>query len=465
MPQSDVCDNTRVETDLPQPATKVVVLGLGYVGCVSAACLAGLGNRVVGVDRDEFKVTAVNRGKSPFYEPDLENLVAQGLAEGRLSATTNLAEALPGADVAFICVGTPSDSNGNLDVTHIRRVCEEVARCRPAGSRMVLAVRSTVFPGTCDEVVRPIVGADVPLVSHPEFLREGTAVRDFMEPSLVVIGSSEPEAAERVASVYRNLNAEIHRVSLRTAEIIKYACNAFHALKISFANEFGTLASRLGIDPVEALSVFCRDEKLNISPAYLKPGFAFGGSCLPKDLRALIYRAGRLDLDLPLLRSILPSNREHLERGIHSALALSGRIGIYGLSFKENTDDIRESPVVALIEQLIGKGRDIRIFDPHIRLANVYGSNLSFVTKALPHIGRLVLNGTDELFAWAQHIILTQKPQGEFAKRLQSSGLPTIDLTTMRPEPHPGDGGEPYALVSPLRDDAMSDAPEWQKPV
>lgn len=401
------------------------------MGCVSAACLAHLGNQVIGVDRDELKVDAVKRGESPFYEPELDSLVAQGLASGRLSATTDLTEALERADLAFVCVGTPSDSNGNLDLTHVRRVCEEIARRRVPGKRLVLAIRSTVFPGTCEDVVRPIVGPDVLLASHPEFLREGTAVRDFMEPSLIVIGGSDSEAVERVAQVYSSLHAEISRVSLRSAEMIKYACNSFHALKIGFANEVGTLAGSLGVDPAEVMSTLCRDTRLNISPAYLKPGFAFGGSCLPKDLRALVYRSSRLDLELPLLKSILPSNHEHLERSIQAALALSGTIGIYGLAFKENTDDIRESPVVALIERLIGKGREVRIFDPHIRLDTIYGSNLSFVTTALPHIGRLMVNNAEELLAGSRHIVIAQKAQPGFLERLAKSGLPALDLTSL----------------------------------
>jgi GDP-mannose 6-dehydrogenase len=216
--------------------------------------------------------------------------------------------------------------------------------------------------------------------------------------------------------------------------MIKYTCNAFHALKIGFANEIGTLSGKLGVSPEEVMATVCRDEKLNISAAYLKPGFAFGGSCLPKDLRALVYRAGRTGLELPLLKSILPSNREHLERSILRVLDVSGRIGVYGLAFKENTDDIRESPVVALIEHLIGKGREIRIFDPHIRLANIYGSNLSFVTKALPHISRLMVESAEELLAWAEHIVVAQKPQGDFAQRLQNTSLPALDLTTMQAE-------------------------------
>ena len=418
-------------TNLEQQQSGVVVLGLGYVGCVSAACLAHLGNRVIGVDRDALKVDAVNRGESPFYEPQLDGLVAEGLSSGRLSATTDLSSALASAGLIFICVGTPSDANGNLDLSHIRRVCEEIARVRRPGTRPVLAVRSTVFPGTGEEVVRPIVGADIPIVSHPEFLREGSAVRDFMEPSLIVVGGDDPSAVESVAALYRTLNAEVSRVSLRTAEMIKYACNSFHALKIAFANEVGTLAGRLDVNPAEVLDTLCRDTRLNISPAYLKPGFAFGGSCLPKDLRALVYRSSRLDLELPLLKSILPSNHEHLARTIQMALALTGPIGIYGLAFKENTDDIRESPVVTLIEQLIGKGREVRIYDPHIRFENIYGSNLSFVTKALPHIGRLMLNSAEELLGWAHHVIVAQKPVDAFRTSLQASGLPVLDVTTL----------------------------------
>jgi GDP-mannose 6-dehydrogenase len=416
-----------------QNNSAVVVLGLGYVGCVSAACLAHVGNRVIGVDRDEHKVTAVQSGKAPFFEPGLDELVADGLGSGRLSATTDLGEALREADLVFICVGTPSDSNGNLDLSHMRRVCEEIARHHPPGKRLVVAVRSTVFPGTCSDVVAPIIGHDVPIVSHPEFLREGTAVRDFMEPSLMVIGGEDQTAVERVASVYRGMTADICRVSLRTAEMIKYACNAFHALKIGFANEIGTLSRRLGVSPEEVMSTVCRDEKLNVSAAYLKPGFAFGGSCLPKDLRALVFRAGSTGLDLPLLKSVLPSNREHLDRSIRCALEITGKIAIYGLAFKENTDDIRESPVVTLIEGLIGKGRQIRIFDPHISLANIYGSNLSFVTKALPHIAQLMLNSLDDLFSWADTIVIAQKPQADFLKRLSESGLPAVDLTAIPP--------------------------------
>ena len=263
----------------------------------------------------------------------------------------------------MLCVGTPSQPNGNIDLSHLRRVCDDIsALLRRRTKRLIVAVRSTVFPGTCESLLETVFAQskDVEIVSNPEFLREGTAVKDFMEPSLLVVGGSTDEAARAVADLYAGLPGEVSIVSLRTAEMIKYTCNAFHAVKIGFANEIGSLASSLGVDPEQVMATMCRDTKLNISPAYLKPGFAFGGSCLPKDLRALTFRASRLDLKLPLLESVLPSNDEHLRRGIREVLELPGkRIGIFGLAFKEGTDDLRESPVITIIEHLIGKGRAV----------------------------------------------------------------------------------------------------------
>ena len=295
-----------------------------------------------------------------------------------------------------------------------------------------MAIRSTVFPGTTEELTGALL-AEYPLlaaVSNPEFLREGVAMRDFMDPSLVVVGGSDPQAVRKVADVYTPLGMEPCLVSLRTAEMIKYCCNAFHALKIAFANEVGALASRLCVSPHEVMETLCRDERLNISSAYLKPGFAFGGSCLPKDLRALTYRAMHMDLKLPLLESVLPSNQRHLERGIDRVLDLPGRIGIFGLAFKEDTDDLRESPVVAAIEQWVGKGRDVKIYDPHIRLDLIYGSNRNFILSALPHIGRLLVSGLEEVLAWCDYLVVTQKPAAEVARRITSAGKPVIDLAS-----------------------------------
>ncbi len=411
---------------------RVAVLGLGYVGCVTAACLAEIGHRVVGVDRDAFKVDCVRAGRAPFFEASLEEMVAENVASGRLSASVSLAEGLADADIALVCVGTPSQRNGNLGLDQLRRVAGEIGALVPGRNRpLVVAVRSTVYPGTCEEVVLPAMNGSplVAVVSNPEFLREGAAVRDFMQPSLLVVGGTDPAAVERVASLYRALPVKPCLVALRTAELIKYACNAFHAVKIAFANEVGTLAGELGIDGREVMETLCRDTSLNISPAYLKPGFAFGGSCLPKDLRALAYRASRLDLKLPLLESVLPSNQTHLERAIRLALELPGRrLGIFGLAFKENTDDLRESPVVQLLEALIGKGRRVRVYDPHIHLGEIYGSNQQYLLNAIPHIGSLLDENLETMLEGADHVLVAQKPAADMRTRLESSGKPLVDL-------------------------------------
>jgi GDP-mannose 6-dehydrogenase len=407
------------------------VFGLGYVGCVSAACLAEIGHHVIGIDLDDHKVNSINSGFAPFYEPGLADLVARGVARGMLTATTSVAKGLDGAEIALLCVGTPSERNGNLSLQQLRRVSEQIAHHLPPATPLIVAVRSTVFPGTCDDVVLAAFQSEhaVTVVSNPEFLREGSAVQDFMYPSLLVVGGGHRPSVDRVAGLYGGLPVEPCLVPLRTAEMIKYACNSFHALKIAFANEIGALSHALGIDGDDVMATLCRDVKLNVSSAYLKPGFAFGGSCLPKDLRALVFRASRLDLKLPLLQSVLPSNDEHLMRGVQAVLDLPAlRIGIFGLSFKENTDDLRESPVVALIEQLIGKGRDLRIFDPQIRLDQIYGSNRNFIFSAVPHIGRLLQEDLDALLSWAEHLVIAQKPAPEFLDRISSTALPVTDL-------------------------------------
>ena len=408
----------------------IAVVGLGYVGCVTGACLSSLGHRVVGIDRDEHKVQSVLAGKAPFFEPGLEDLISQNVSAGRYRATTSLAEGIAEADIALICVGTPSEKNGNLGLEQLRRVTSEIASSLPGRRKpLIVAIRSTVFPSTCEEVVMPLLGKDVRVVSNPEFLREGVAVKDFMEPSLVVVGGNDEGAVEQVASLYDLLDVPPCKVSLRTAEMIKYACNAFHATKIAFANEIGALSTSLGVDAQEVMRTVCEDTKLNASAAYLKPGFAFGGSCLPKDLRALVYRAGRLDLDLPLLKSVLPSNDQHLIRALNSVLELPGkRLGVIGLAFKENTDDLRESPVVAMLEQLIGKGREVRIFDPHIQLDAIYGSNRNFLLESIPHISRLLEPDVNRVLQWSDHLVLAQKQSETVMDRIRESGLPVLDL-------------------------------------
>ncbi|MCU0226900.1 MAG: nucleotide sugar dehydrogenase [Bryobacterales bacterium] len=419
---------------------KVAVLGMGYVGCVTAACLAKMGVRVAGVDKDAHKVENVLQGRAPFYEPGLQPIIEETIAAGLLTATTDIDTALEGADIALLCVGTPSARNGNLSTEQLERATAEIRGARSRQSpethskRLIVAVRSTVFPGTCDDIVLPALGSEsnTVVVANPEFLREGTAVKDFLVPSLVVVGGEDKDAVRTVASLYDPLGFPTCEVSLRTAEAIKYGCNAFHAVKISFANEFGSLCTSLGVSPSEVMETLCRDEKLNISTAYLRPGFAFGGSCLPKDLRALTYRAGRLDLSLPMLEAVLPSNSRHLQRSIQAVLDTGKeRVGVFGLAFKENTDDLRESPVVTLIEQIYGKGRKLFVFDPHIKLDEIYGTNRNFVFAAVPHIGKLVVPSVDEMIASSEVIVLTQSPGEVAADRIQASGLPVLDFTRL----------------------------------
>ncbi len=417
--------------DIPNDRARIAVFGLGYVGCVTAACLASLEHSVIGVDSDPHKIDNVRKARAPFYEPGLQEIVQATVRDGRFSATASPAEALADADIALLCVGTPSERNGNLGLDQLRRVMRDVAATLPSRKKpLIVALRSTVFPGTCEDIVIPALGghAGVTAVSNPEFLREGCAVKDFMEPSLVVVGGNEPASVQRVAAIYDRLQVEPCLVSLRTAEMIKYACNAFHAVKISFANEIGALASRLDVDGLEVMNTLCQDKKLNVSAAYLKPGFAFGGSCLPKDLRALTYRAARLDLKLPLLESAMPSNDRHLDRAIQAVLDLRGRIGIVGLAFKENTDDLRESPVVSLLEHLIGKGRELKVYDPHIQLDQIYGSNRDYILNAIPHIGKLLTSGFTEVGGWAEHLVVTQKPSPELLAEIRASKLPVLDL-------------------------------------
>jgi GDP-mannose 6-dehydrogenase len=302
---------------------------------------------------------------------------------------------------------------------------------RDSSRRLIVAIRSTVFPGTCREVILPALGGleNLRLVANPEFLREGVAVKDFMDPALIVVGGDDKEAVGTVASLYASLPGETAMVRLETAEMIKYACNAFHALKISFANEVGALCGKLAVPASEVMATLCKDTRLNTSPAYLKPGFAFGGSCLPKDLRALNYRTMRLDLRLPVLDSVLESNLRHLMRAVQVVADLpSRRLGILGLAFKENTDDLRESPVVILLEQLLGKGKDLRVHDPHIRIDEIYGANRAYIMESIPHIGRTMTSTLDELLGWADHIVLAQNPSAEARARILASGLPVLDL-------------------------------------
>jgi GDP-mannose 6-dehydrogenase len=412
---------------------QIAVFGLGYVGAVTAAGMASLGHTVIGVDRDPNKVSRIRAGKAPFFEPGLDELIRSTCAAGFLNATLSAEEAISDAEIALICVGTPSEGNGNQGLEQVRRVLEEITpgllrRTKP----LIIAMRSTVFPGTLEDIVVPKLCSThgVSVVCNPEFLREGEAVKDFMEPSLLVVGGNDRATVEQVAALYSGINVPPSLVSLRTAEMIKYASNAFHAAKISFANEIGTLCQSIGVPAQEVMATLCKDTKLNISPAYLKPGFAYGGSCLPKDLRALNYRAASMDLKLPMLMNILESNRQHLNRAVRTVLDLdSQRLGFVGLAFKENTDDLRESPVVVLLEQLGGKQCEMRVWDPHIELEDLYGSNRDYLLQAIPHIEQLFCRTLEDLLRWATHIVISHSLPPEVRTRIQASGRPVLDLS------------------------------------
>lgn len=425
-----------VTTENQRFSGDVAIVGLGYVGSVSAACLADLGRTVVGVDLDPYKVKCLNEGRAPFHEPELDELIARHTSAGRLRATTSLSEGLAGASIALICVGTPSAENGNLSFEQLHRVAEQIAaHLETRETPLIVAIRSTVWPGTCENLYENFFGRSpkVQVVSHPEFLREGTAVRDFYDPSLIVVGGDNAEAVEAVARLYEKLEAKAALVSLRTAEAIKYSCNAFHALKIAFANEIAAVCDALDVPGEEVMSTLVLDTRLNISKAYLRPGFAFGGSCLPKDLRALTYSAARLDVDLPVLNHVLASNHAHLDRAIRRVLKQHGKkIAVYGLSFKEDTDDVRESPVVLMLEQLIGKGCDLSVFDPYIKLEEIYGANQRYLLNTVPHIGRLMRPSFPEWLQEAEVIVITQKLRPEHAEAVRGSGKEIIDVTRPR---------------------------------
>lgn len=395
---------------------KISVFGLGYVGTVSAGCLAKDGHEVVGVDPIATKVDLINAGKSPIVESELGRIVESGVSEGRLRATCDQNEAIRNTELSFVCVGTPSQLNGNLDSTSVRRVCELIgAAIKEKKTRHTVVIRSTILPGTMRKVVIPALeehsgkkaGVDFGVCNNPEFLREGSAVKDFESPPKTVIGEVDRESGNMLASLYQHLDAPLIRTDLETAEMIKYVDNSWHALKIGFANEIGNLCDSFGVDADEVMDVFCQDKKLNISSAYLKPGFAFGGSCLPKDLRALSYQAKTHDLQLPILNSVLPSNEMQIARGVRLVIESgNARIGILGFSFKAGTDDLRESPVIEVIERLIGKGYDLRIYDRNVNLAALVGANRDFILNRIPHISRLMMPTADEVLAHAQTIVI-----------------------------------------------------------
>ena len=400
---------------------KLSVFGLGYVGCVSAACFAKEGHEVTGVDVNATKVEIINRGESPIVESGLGELIKEVVDARRLRATANTFEAIQDTEVSLVCVGTPSNANGSLDLTSVERVCQEIGaalKARPA--RHTVVIRSTMLPGTIESVVVPTLeeysgkkaGEDFGVCINPEFLREGTSLKDFYAPPFTLIGADSETSASSVRALYSRIDAPLFVSAVKAAEMVKYVCNCFHALKVSFANEIGNVCKSLNIDSHEVMDIFCQDTKLNLSAYYLKPGFAFGGSCLPKDLRAINYKAKQLDVEAPLLSAILESNRLQVARAVEMVVRTGKkRVGVLGFSFKAGTDDLRESPMVTLIETLIGKGFQLAIYDRHVLLARLFGANKEYIEREIPHISQLMRAGIEEVLESSDVIIVGNKAE------------------------------------------------------
>jgi GDP-mannose 6-dehydrogenase len=418
---------------------KIAVFGLGYVGVVSAACLVRDGHDVLGVDPNAVKVGFLRQGKSPIVEPGLDELIAAAAAAGRLEAGSDPAAAVAQCEVLMVCVGTPGQANGSLDLSYVRRVAQQIGeQLAVAAAYKVVVIRSTLLPGSMQGVVIPILeesshrkaGQDFGVCINPEFLREGSAISDYDHPPKTVIGASDERASAIVRELYARLSAPLILTDLRTAEMVKYIDNSWHALKVTFANEVGRLCKAMGIDARHTMRLFCMDTKLNISNAYLRPGFAFGGSCLPKDVRALTYQGRLLDVDTPVLSSILASNQLHIAHALTMIRATGRRrIGLLGLSFKEGTDDLRESPIVTLAEQLIGKGYELSVYDRNVRLASLMGANREYILNHIPHIGRLMVDRLEQLLEHSD-VLVVASAHRDFAPLLERlpAGKSIIDL-------------------------------------
>jgi len=389
---------------------------MGYVGVVSGACLAGDGHCVIGVDPNETKVSLINSGIVPIIEKDLDFLIKHAVDQALLSATVDADYAVRNTDLSFICVGTPSQLNGSLDLKYVRYVCEDIGRAIAGKDTFhVVVARSTMLPGSMRDVVIPALeeasgkkaGVDFGVCNNPEFLREGTAVYDYQNPPKTVIGETDTRSGDILVELYAKLDAPLIRTSIETAEMVKYTDNVWHALKVSFANEIGNLCKSIGIDGHEVMGIFCQDTKLNLSPYYMKPGFAFGGSCLPKDVRALVYKAKSLDLDLPVISAIMPNNQKQVDRGLDMITSKGNKkVAILGFSFKAGTDDLRESPIVELIERLIGKGYDLKLYDKNVSLARLVGANRDYILNAIPHISKLMVGSMEDAIAHGDTIVI-----------------------------------------------------------
>lgn len=412
---------------------------MGYVGCVSGACFAEMGHKVLGVEPNPVKVDLINSGKSPIVEKDLDGLIAKVVQNGSFTATPDWMRAIQETDLALVCVGTPSRPNGSIDLQFVQRVCKQIGDgLARRNGRFTVVIRSTVMPGTMDTLVIPTlekasgkkVGRDFGLCMHPEFLREGTSIHDFHNPPKTVIGEYDAESGQVLAGLYQGMPGPVIRTNLRVAEMVKYADNCFHALKISFANEIGNICKQAAIDSHQVMDIFCQDTKLNLSPYYLKPGFAFGGSCLPKDLRAIVHEAKSQDLEVPLLGAILDSNNRQIQKLVDKLLSYKGRsLGFLGLSFKGGTDDLRSSPIVEVIETMLGKGFSIKICDRHVSLARLMGANKEYIEKEIPHLSKLMCGSARELVEQSDVIVISHKDE-TFAPTLDflKSGQVVLDL-------------------------------------
>lgn len=424
---------------------KISIFGLGYVGTVSAGCLATDGHSVIGVDPNKTKVDLINQGISPIVEKDIGEMIAAAAKNNVLRATLDVRDAVINSDISLVCVGTPSQLNGNLDLSHVRKVCEQIgAALKEKSAFHVVVARSTMLPGSMRTVVIPALesysgkkaGVDFGVCNNPEFLREGTAVFDYYNPPKTVIGETDSKAGELLMQLYAKMTAPLIRTEVETAEMAKYADNTWHAVKVAFANEIGNLCKAEGIDGHKVMEIFCQDTKLNLSPYYMKPGFAFGGSCLPKDVRALMYKGKSLDMDLPLINAILPSNQRQIEKGIKMIVEKGNKkIGILGFSFKAGTDDLRESPLVEVIEFLIGKGYELKLYDKNVNLAALTGANQDYILNHIPHISRLMASSMDEVLNFAQTIVIGNSA-AEFRNVPDEikSGQVVVDLVRIVPK-------------------------------
>ncbi len=424
---------------------KISIFGLGYVGAVSAGCLAKEGHTVIGVDPYQPKVDLINSGQTPVIEKDIGEIVEQAVKVGTLRATTDIQDAVNNTEMSFICVGTPSLVNGGLDLKYVRSVCEQIGKAiKGKNGFHVVVARSTMLPGTMTDVVIPTLeeasgmkaGVDFGVCNNPEFLREGTAVYDFYNPPKTVIGETDGKSGDLLASVYAKMDAPLIKTDVQTAEMVKYSDNVWHALKVSFANEIGNISKAVGIDGHKVMDIFCQDLKLNLSPYYMKPGFAFGGSCLPKDVRALTYKANSLDIKVPVLESIMDSNRVQIDKGLSMIMEKGNRsIGILGFSFKAGTDDLRESPLVEVIERLLGKGYDLKLYDRNVNIASLVGANRDYILNQIPHISKLMVDSVDEVLEHADTIVIGNGDE-EFSSILDriNEKQVVVDLVRITPE-------------------------------